>query len=432
VLGLAGKECVVGPAEAALKRRFDAVVMLTASDWFTEMRSNRYHYATRFAKHLPVIFVQPDLNDSRFQYQDSGKEGIVVLHVSQHWGWKQAKLLVRALECRQIVRPLRWIYHYGYIDFIALSHASCTIFHATEDYFSPELCVTGPDQNKLKDVLTLTDLLVAVSDGVLQSYRERGNYEGDAFVIGNGCDFKFWAPKPEEINGVLSEASYTPVAFYQGGIHRKIDFDLLHNIVRGMPDWEFWFCGVVYPNLPEWYSLCQYKNVKYYGKLSPEEVRTLTSRATVGLIPFVQNEWIVQRAFPIKAFEYVACGLPVVSVPINALRAYSAVIKFAETADQFIGVMRSEAPTRFNPELIGYRVSIAKPHDYDLKFDSLLCANSFQPDLKCGARKALQSLYYRSRILLRSVMEHARNEMSLMKHAIKSFWNRLHSSNGNL
>ena len=43
-----------------LKDRFDAIVMLTWSDWFTEPVSNRYHYATRFAKHLPVIFVQPD------------------------------------------------------------------------------------------------------------------------------------------------------------------------------------------------------------------------------------------------------------------------------------------------------------------------------------------------------------------------------------
>lgn len=408
------------PAEAAVKRRFDAVVMLTASDWFTEMRSNRYHYATRFAKHLPVIFVQPDLNDSRFQYQDSGKEGIVVLHVSQHWGWKQAKLLVRALGCRHIVKPLLWIYHYGYIDFIALSHASCTIFHATEDYFSPELYVTGPDQNKLKDVLTLTDLLVAVSDGVLQSYRERGTYEGEAFVIGNGCDFKFWAPKAQEIDGVLSGASNTLVALYQGGIHRKIDFDLLHDIVGGMPDWEFWFCGVVYPNLPEWYSLCQYKNVKYYGKLSPEEVRALTSHATVGLIPFVQNEWIVQRAFPIKAFEYVACGLPVVSVPINALRPYSGVIKFAETADQFMDAMKREAPTRFQAESIDRRVGIAKRHDYDLKFNSLLSADTLRSGPRRLLRETLRVRLRRCRIIASSMMANARLEAALLKRALQS------------
>src|SRR5437016_5499446 len=45
---------------SALNQYFDGVVMLTWSDWRTEPRSNRYHYATRFARSLPVLFVQPD------------------------------------------------------------------------------------------------------------------------------------------------------------------------------------------------------------------------------------------------------------------------------------------------------------------------------------------------------------------------------------
>ena len=311
--------------ESALKRRFDAVVMLTASDWFAEMRSNRYHYAMRFARHLPVIFVQPDLNELQFRYEESGIAGVTVLHVCQHFDWKQCVLLRTALEPKRIVKPLLWVYNHEFLDFIAVCCAPFTIYHATEDYFSPEIGLSVPRQDKLKKALALSDLLVAVSEGVLQSYRERGSYPGDALVIGNGCDFKFWAPRPDEMDGIRSRANTTPVAFYQGGIHRKIDFELLQRIVRGMPDWEFWFCGDVYPNLPEWDALSRYKNVTYHGKLSPEEVRTLALRATVGLIPFVQNEWITRRSFPLKAFEYVACGLPVISVPIDVLKPYSAI-----------------------------------------------------------------------------------------------------------
>ena len=417
---------------AELKQRFDAVVMLTASDWYTEMRSNRYHYATRFAKHLPVIFVQPDLNELQFRYEESGTEGVTVLHTCEHWGWKQAKLLVQALARTQVVNPLLWVYHYGFRDFIALAHAPCTIFHATEDYFSPELGVPGPDRDKLKEVLPLADLLVAVSAGVLQSYRERGGYSGEGLVIGNGCDFQFWAPKSEERSSLLSQSGGAPVAFYQGSIHRKMDFDLLHALVRRMPDWEFWFCGVAYRDLPEWDALCRYKNVKYYGKLNPEDVRALAFRATVGLIPFVQTEWIMQRAFPLKAFEYIACGLPVISVPIEALRPYPAIIKFAETADQFVGAMKSEAPTRWNAEWIDQRVSSAKQHDYDLKFDRLMSAEPFRSGSNGGKHETLQSRFRRYRIVARSVLENARLEMALKKHAITSSWNRSYGSTRNL
>src|SRR3989442_450422 len=406
--------------------------MMTASDWFAEMRSNRYHFATRFARHLPVIFVQPDLNEPQFRYEESGTEGITVLHVCQHFEWKQCVLLRTALRRKGIVKPLLWVYNYEFVDFIAARHAPFTVYHATEDYFSPEIGLSVSRQNKLKEVLKLTDLLVAVSEGVLQSYMGRGNYQGNALAIENGCDFKFWAPRPEELGGILSRASMTPVAFYQGGIHRKIDFELLHCIVRAMPDWEFWFCGEVYPNLPEWDALCQYKNVTYHGKLRPEEVRTLALRATVGLIPFVQNEWIIQRSFPLKAFEYIACGLPVISVPIDALKPYSAIIRFPTTADQFIGAMKSTAPTRFNPECISQRMSIAQQHDYDLKFDSLLSADTFRSGSTRPLRQAVQSLYSRNKIIGKSFMKNLRKEASLYKQAVMSCGSRVHGSKSNL
>lgn len=416
----------------ALKQRFDAVVMLTASDWFTEMRSNRYHYATRFAKHLPVIFVQPDLDELQFRYQESGTEGITVLHICQHWGWKQSRLLVQALAGRQIASPLLWVYHYGFRDYIALAHAPCTIVHATEDYFSPELGVPEPDRDKLKEVLKLADLLVAVSEGVLQSYRERGGYGGDGCVIGNGCDFQFWAPTPAERAALPAQAHGAPAALYQGGIHRKVDFNLLQAIVHEMPEWKFWFCGVAYRNMPEWDALCRNPNVKYYGKLSPEDVRALAFRAVVGLIPFVQNEWIARRAFPLKAFEYVACGLPVVSVPIAALRPYTDVITFAETADQFIGAMKREAPTRWNAERIDRRVSSARLHDYDLKFAGLLSMDTFQSDRTGRTRETLRSRCCRYRIVARSVLKNARLEMALKKRALLNSWNRSPGSAGSL
>lgn len=57
-----------------LSEQFDAVVMLTWSDWKTEPRSNRYHYATRFAKSLPVLFLQ-------HRYQQ--REGIEI-EASEH------------------------------------------------------------------------------------------------------------------------------------------------------------------------------------------------------------------------------------------------------------------------------------------------------------------------------------------------------------
>ena len=37
----------------------DAIVFLIWPGWKTELRANRWHYASRWARHLPVILVQP-------------------------------------------------------------------------------------------------------------------------------------------------------------------------------------------------------------------------------------------------------------------------------------------------------------------------------------------------------------------------------------
>jgi hypothetical protein len=351
---------------------FDCVVMLTASDWHTEMRSNRFHYATRFARHLPVLFVQPDLPNARFYFENTDDENIVILHVYSGYGSVQSRLLNRALNNRNYIKPLLWIYNYFLVDFVTRRFSPLKIYHATEDYFSSDFRgVVGLE--KLKRILAQIDLLVAVSDGVKESYVQKGRYLGQQIVIPNGCDFKFWALDPEEMRELLSRRSdYKKVVFYQGNINYRLDFDLIDKVIIGMADREFWFCGDVDPRCDEWKPLLRkHKNLKYLGKLAPEEVRGLACESSVGIMPFVQNDLIVERSLPLKAFEYVACGLPVVTVPIRSLKPFCEVFRFAETSDEFIDGIRSVEPSRFDAAALEKRLEVAREQDYDNRFHVL-------------------------------------------------------------
>ena len=63
--------------------KFDAVLMLTWSDWYTEPRSNRYHYAVRFAATLPVFFLQHGYEKTRrIRVEKSGEANIDIIQVS--------------------------------------------------------------------------------------------------------------------------------------------------------------------------------------------------------------------------------------------------------------------------------------------------------------------------------------------------------------
>ncbi len=59
---------------------YDCVVFLTMSDWKTESKSNRYHYASRFSKLVPTFFVQFDSLDSKVSIEFTELENLFVIH----------------------------------------------------------------------------------------------------------------------------------------------------------------------------------------------------------------------------------------------------------------------------------------------------------------------------------------------------------------
>ena len=64
-------------------QNFDAVIMLTWSDWETEPRSNRYHYASRFQKEVPVFFLQHKYQTvSEIDIQGTQFDNIKIVNVS--------------------------------------------------------------------------------------------------------------------------------------------------------------------------------------------------------------------------------------------------------------------------------------------------------------------------------------------------------------
>ena len=337
-------------ARARFSERFDAVVMLTASDWSAEPRSNRYHYATRFARVSKVIFVQPDRMSNGFSFSHSGVGDLEILHVPERFDQAQANAIGEALEKRNIRHPLIWTYSPHYADVIQELGGVLSVFHATEDFFQPELRGQLPATfySRLTRLLNRLDLLVVVSEGVRDSYVQQGRYRGEVLLLENGCDFEFWLAHRETLANRASSQRKT--AFYQGGINYRLDVDLIAGVARKLPDWEFRFCGARDPSFADWKTVRRLPNVVDLGFLSPEEVAKEAWRADVGIIPFIRKPFIVEKSLPLKAFEYVACDLPVVSVPIRALERWPELFAFAETPEQFSREMLRVAETKPDPE----------------------------------------------------------------------------------
>lgn len=348
--------------------------MLTWSNWDQEMRSNRYHYAIRFAKEVPVFFVQPDHSSNDYTILQTEVENVFVVHVNSKFDIQQRRSIQMLIDDQKIANPLFWVYNSDFWELLYEHRRSTIVYHATEDYFSNAFNqgVRGYEISvKLRFVLSLTDLLVSVSDGVENNFQVKGNFSNQSVMVGNGCDYSFWQLTPDELNWVRNKPN-TKIALYQGGIGRKLDFELLNHLVRSLDDWLFLFAGTIFDCQEEFKQLLKHKNVAYLGYLPVNRVREYALIADIGLNPFVCNDWTIKRGFPLKAFEYLSVGLPVVSIPIRSLLQYRDVFYFAHNKYEFESIIRTVAVTRTDPVTIEIRAKAAKSTDYKMKFEEVL------------------------------------------------------------
>jgi glycosyltransferase involved in cell wall biosynthesis len=363
--------------------------MLTRSNWHTEPRSNRYAYATRFAKHLPVLFVQPDLTERAHQFEKTEVENVTILHVGDTFGNSGADFLDKVIRKVGFKRPLIWIYNEEFIHYVIRVQHLFKIYHATEDYFAPDPGVKLVFDHQIATVKSLiesADLLVAASQNVANNYVRFGRYGGPVAVVPNGCDFEYW--HQTAAHRFFPQASCRPVAFYQGEINARLDFHLIHNLIHCRPDWDFWFCGPLDPRAPDafdhhragrrqvewkplWKKLLDHPNFVYYGNVGLEKIAELAKSAHVGLLPFV-DDVIIRDSWPLKAFEYVACGLGVVTVEIDALKTFPDQFKIAKTAEAFAEAMEGFATDRSDCAVVRHRLDLARLQSYNLRFEKLL------------------------------------------------------------
>jgi glycosyltransferase involved in cell wall biosynthesis len=329
---------------------------------------------------VPVLFVQPD--GEAGTEEPTEVEGLTLVHAGGQYEEHQLAVVRRVLERRDLCRPLLWIYNPNYEALAKYFPDAVKVYHATEDYFTDwghSREVSRRDRWELLDFrrrlvlfLQTVDLVVSVTHGVAARIRSFARYGRALLVLENGCDFEFWRAAPSPADGGARK-----LAIYQGAINRRLDVALLAQVMDRLHDWEFRFCGPVDALFRGWDVIRQRPNVRYLGNLHPGALRQALHASTVGLIPFVQEPYISRQSLPLKAFEYAACGLPVVSVPIEALASHRSIFRFASTADEFAGAIVHAGETRFDPLLKETRRKAAQRQGYDQRFEELgdyLCA----------------------------------------------------------
>jgi glycosyltransferase involved in cell wall biosynthesis len=145
----------------------------------------------------------------------------------------------------------------------------------------------------------------------------------------------------------------------------------LRQIFERRSDWSFVFIGL--DQTPEHLMSEDLKafqrlpNVHVIGRRTLQEIPSYLKGCDVCAIPWVINELSLSGS-PLKLYEYLASGRPVVSTPLQHLLPLDGVIAFASNANEWIEAI--EAALRSGgPGTIDARQSIARENTWEKKVD---------------------------------------------------------------
>jgi glycosyltransferase involved in cell wall biosynthesis len=117
----------------------------------------------------------------------------------------------------------------------------------------------------------------------------------------------------------------------------KVDFNLIAYVARAHPDWSVVLIGKVGEGDP-WTNIENIKNLPNVFILGPRPYTQLPAYLKgidVAILPNQLNAY-TQAMFPMKFFEYLAAGKPIVSVNLPALREYSDMAYLAKSYEDFV------------------------------------------------------------------------------------------------
>ena len=183
-------------------------------------------------------------------------------------------------------------------------------------------------------------------------------------IVRNGCEPQHFLPAAS--SGLRGER---PVIGYFGGIHEWFDASLVEALAASRTDWDFWLVGDTYN--AELGGLREAPNVRFLGEVAYSALPRISSVFSAGIIPFRISPLTV-AANPVKAYEMLAAGLPVVGTDLPELRRLAPWIRTATDAAGFARAL--EQALAEGPEMTAGRLAFAAGESWNSRFQELVRA----------------------------------------------------------
>ena len=183
-----------------------------------------------------------------------------------------------------------------------------------------------------------TVLVVTSADKLYNDITNKRKNNKNVILSTNGVEYEHFAktsgkqPNNTEFNRIIHEGK--PIIGYYGALASWFDYDLLKYVTEKNKDLNIVLIGIKYDDSFDESKIDKYDNIHYLGAIKYKELPEYAQFFDICTIPFKINE-ITLSTNPIKVFEYMALGKPIVTTAMPECRKYKSVF-IAENKDKFV------------------------------------------------------------------------------------------------
>ena len=216
-------------------------------------------------------------------------------------------------------------------------------------------------------LLETADVVLCSAEGLFEA--KQSVAKGRCALVRNGADVEHFAPLSRPVPADLASLP-RPLVGYVGAVAEWVDFALVREAALLRPDWSYVLVGPVFQgktmgNAGALRALDGLANVHVLGPRPYDSVPAYVEAFDVAMIPFVING-LTEDTNPIKVYEYLAAGVPVVSTPLREVVGLTGV-RLASSASEFVVQAEAACAERRDPDLIGERIEAAATNSWDAR-----------------------------------------------------------------
>jgi glycosyltransferase involved in cell wall biosynthesis len=278
--------------------------------------------------------------------------------------------LLRALAELKITDPLVWLSHPSQADVRLDLPARLRVYHIVDDYLGYYGLSDAQRASWIERenaLIAWADLVIAVSAELVET---KGAGNPKFRLLPNAVDDIAYSRPPTgdapELAGLLR-----PILGYVGLISVRLDLALLDALAAAHPAWTLVLMCTVYREgcADDLDRLATRPNVHLLSPVPGDRVADYVRRFDVGLAPYkVTRE--TYHASPLKIYEYLAAGLPVVSADVPGSRQFGDAVAIGSAPAEWEAAITAALSAR-SPEAVARRREAVAPHTWDARVETL-------------------------------------------------------------